>query len=144
MPLYEMVYILSTKVPRAQQSAVMSGIARDILAQGGVIRQLSNEGICQMQYTMRRFGVAHRRGRFVSMLFDASPLTVFMAEQKMARKIGEVFRWRIFRRDQGSYRNQLGNPLDQDTPMDLTRDLEEIERKQQEILEKDGNLDPKQ
>ena len=58
MPLYEMVYILSTKVPRAQQSAVMSGIARDILAQGGVIRQLSNEGICQMQYTMRRFGVA--------------------------------------------------------------------------------------
>ena len=138
MPLYELVYILSTKIQRAQQGKVMAGIATDILTRGGVVRRLSNEGVCSLSYPMKRFGVKYRKGRYVHMLFDVSPEALHITVDNIVRKRAEVFRWMVFNRSTGHYTSALTNPLIQDRAMDLTEDLLQLETKRLAEAQKSG------
>eukprot|EP00667_Euglena_gracilis_P030457 EG_transcript_42153 len=138
MPLYELVYLLSTKVDRARQAKVMASIASDVLTRGGVVRTLANEGICTMQAPMRRFGVKYEKGRYVHMVFDASPESLQELEDTITRKRPEVFRWLVTRKALGRYQRTLQNPLLEDRCMDVATDLHLIDLKQRMKAEREA------
>jgi len=128
MPLYELVYLLSLKVDKARQAAVMVAVAKDVLSRSGVVRKLSNEGICEMQYRMARHGVSHDKGRYVHMLFDASSDVVEELTDTIGRTRPEIFRWVVTLRG-NDVRSTLSNP--EDVPMDFQTDVGAVAREVQ-------------
>eukprot|EP01011_Urceolus_sp_BLP5_P007572 TRINITY_DN785_c0_g1_i1.p1 TRINITY_DN785_c0_g1~~TRINITY_DN785_c0_g1_i1.p1 ORF type:complete len:205 (+),score=55.02 TRINITY_DN785_c0_g1_i1:63-617(+) len=127
MGLYEMVYIMTCRVGRNAQAKCMTEIAQEVLNRGGVIRSLKNEGIVDLQFPMMRWGVKHLRGRYVTMVFDASGSALEEVMDNIKNGRTEVFRCLVLNRTgkigHRIYGGLLVDPSEADIGMNLEADL---------------------
>jgi len=96
MPLYELVYLVNSKATLPSVANVMKRNAQVIFDNKGVIRRLDNMGILPLAYPMYRHREKHFKGRWVMMLFDASPNCVKELNEQI-RKDNQVFRWAFYK-----------------------------------------------
>eukprot|EP01012_Entosiphon_sulcatum_P036441 TRINITY_DN4646_c0_g1_i1.p1 TRINITY_DN4646_c0_g1~~TRINITY_DN4646_c0_g1_i1.p1 ORF type:complete len:111 (+),score=20.73 TRINITY_DN4646_c0_g1_i1:228-560(+) len=68
MPLYEVTYLLRPFLRKAEIASTMRETAKVVMDNGGVVRRISNEGICRVSHPIGN----ERAARYVTMLFDAS------------------------------------------------------------------------
>ncbi|EFC49680.1 predicted protein [Naegleria gruberi] len=96
MPLYELVYLVNPKAALPTVAQVMKRNAQVVFENKGVIRRLDNMGILPLAYPMYRHREKHFKGRWVMMLFDASPTCVKELNEQM-RKDQQIFRWACYK-----------------------------------------------
>ncbi|KAL0480333.1 ribosomal protein S6 [Acrasis kona] len=96
MPLYELIYFVSSRATLPTVAQCMRSKAEIVFKHGGVIRRYENMGILPLAYPMYRHREKHFKGRWVTMLFDGSNRLL----SELNQHIGEdkdVFRWVFYK-----------------------------------------------